>query len=370
MEFDRTIERPSTLSPRTQSEAPRRKEWIPKHPIAKLAMVWTIAQLLLVAIFEGIVISIHNTEIAQQQAVLLPTTAGSDADIVMRNSYAIRVYEALLIASQVFQLLLALDAVWHASFTQLASAAAFSFGTMGYSAIAYYQGATLTKQYDDITTLFANSGVALHQTHIWDIVVLVTFVLFCTGWVFICIKLYRVFGWSVFKQLGADIQVRERLKLYHVYMVLLKVDVFFFIGFSAQFIALVLSNTGNPMDSVIHGCVAFPLTIGLLLVAFYAVTLESFWLMMLTLLGLSGGIGYIVSKLYDAATNVEKYIGSRNSLIFFETITLLLCITTFVIAFLNYRNFGKGLKEQLRGRGQNGRAVEASYRMEDAHGRY
>ena len=93
--------------------------------------------------------------------------------------------------------------------------------------------------------------------------------------------------------------------------------------------------------------------------------------MSITLIAFSGGIGYLISKLVDVITNTTpKYEGSKKSLTFFgefhalrsfclgmhwfcsclrfsaEVITLALSIATFVVAILNFRNFGKGLKEQ------------------------
>jgi len=35
--------------------------------------------------------------------------------------------------------------------------------------------------------------------------------IFCLGWIIITLRLYKIFGWNVFKQLGADIGVRSKL---------------------------------------------------------------------------------------------------------------------------------------------------------------
>jgi len=35
--------------------------------------------------------------------------------------------------------------------------------------------------------------------------------IFCLGWVLIALRLYKIFGWNVFKQLGADIGVKSKL---------------------------------------------------------------------------------------------------------------------------------------------------------------
>jgi len=50
----------------------------------------------------------------------------------------------------------------------------------------------------------------IHQSKAVEIVIIVLMCLFCIGWVVITLRLYKVFGWNVFKQLGADIGVKSK----------------------------------------------------------------------------------------------------------------------------------------------------------------
>lgn len=51
-----------------------------------------------------------------------------------------------------------------------------------------------------------------------------------------------------------------------------KLDVFFFFGFDVQFLVLVLINQQNDLNSlIIHAAVAIPLTVILLMFAYYGV---------------------------------------------------------------------------------------------------
>lgn len=63
------------------------------------------------------------------------------------------------------------------------------------------------------------------------------------------------------------------LYLYHIYILLLKIDVFFFLGFSLQFAWLVLykENDTFPSEFAIHLLFSIPGTILTLLTAYYAV---------------------------------------------------------------------------------------------------
>lgn len=51
------------------------------------------------------------------------------------------------------------------------------------------------------------------------------------GW-----SIWREFGWKVFKLLGADLRIKNIYMHYQIFECLLKFDIFFAVGFSAQVI--------------------------------------------------------------------------------------------------------------------------------------
>ena len=57
------------------------------------------------------------------------------------------------------------------------------------------------------------------------------------GW-----KIWREFGWKVYKRLGADRQVKRMYAHYQIFVCVMKFDVFFFVGFSVQLVVLVLDK--------------------------------------------------------------------------------------------------------------------------------
>ncbi|KAI8817762.1 uncharacterized protein EV422DRAFT_204803 [Fimicolochytrium jonesii] len=326
----------------------RRSRLVPKDPWGKAAIIWATAQLLIIVILESIVAKKHASNNSDLETVLNQNPVAAD---LIANTRALTVYHVLFIAAQVFQWVLAVDAVYTYSMIELVSTTLFNVALLAYSGLQYKQATDIADKIG-ATGLVPSGTLDTHSTATLEIIILCAMAVFVTGWVVLSQRLYRVFGWSIFKELGADISVRNRLKLYHIYLMLLKLDVFFFIGFDVQFLALVImSGRGSVSESEkwIHGLVAIPFTLALLVVAYLAVRRESKLLMTATLLGLAGGIGYLISKLVDVSQNgsTSKYSGSRRSLTFFEGITLALCVATFVFALLTFRNFGKGLKEQL-----------------------
>ncbi|KAJ3046089.1 hypothetical protein HDV00_003839 [Rhizophlyctis rosea] len=339
MNFDSTMQRVpvGTMPEARQYSAPRRGwKLIPRDFWAKFAIGWAAAQFLITTIIE-LLIAIKHRQYTTQ-LINLGVSRGEQS-----NAFALTLYHGLFVAAQGFQLFLCFDAVVHSSIIQFGSTTAFNIALFGYSVIQNRQADSIVRQGNQARVA---QQFGLHPTNGMEIAVIVFMAIFSVGWVIITQRLYRLFGWSIFKELGADVGVKKRLKLYHIYLMLLKLDVFFFLGFDLQFLVLVLITNQN--SAIAHAIAAVVITFGLLIVAFYAIRRESSILMSITLLGFSGGIGYLISKLVDVVTNnTGKYEGSKNSLTFFEVITIALSIATFVVAILNFRNFGKGLKEQL-----------------------
>jgi len=77
-----------------------------------------------------------------------------------------------------------------------------------YSIIQYKQAETTrTKDYvEKITT-----PIEINKGKTVEFIIIGFMCLFSIGWLIIDLRLYKVFGWNVFKQLGADIGVKSML---------------------------------------------------------------------------------------------------------------------------------------------------------------
>ncbi|KAI8924831.1 hypothetical protein BC831DRAFT_463371 [Entophlyctis helioformis] len=337
--------------------------WIPSDPWARTAIGWSLAQLLLVGILEVVLAANHSAYVAdignQKPGWPSVPAIGSSPgypskDLIYNNGRAITVYHGLFVCGLVFQFVMAYDAIFNMSVIQLVTTSIFNWSLAIYSIVQSSQAANLL---DNVPARLVRN-VGPHPTTTTEIIIMVVMFVFAVGWVYLSYQLYKVFGWTLFKEMGADINVRNQLMVYHVYLLLLKLDVFFFLGFSFQFLFLVLTTQGSTTDFILHAAVATPGTVVLLALAYFAIRRESKVLMITTMVGLLGGGAYLVSKLVDvySPANEAKYSSSKRSITFFIILALLMTAATLVSAFLNYLNFGKGLMDQLNSRSGSGSA--------------
>lgn len=106
-------------------------------------------------------------------------------------------------------------------------------------------------------------------------------------------KIYHEFGWKVYKFLGADRRIKKMYVNYQVYECLVKFDVFFWVGFSVQFIWLVLQK--NDWEYYVT-CAALPLSIVLLVEGHLAARHENKWMMATFMSGCIGAMIYFIYK--------------------------------------------------------------------------
>lgn len=279
MDGDEPLER-VTLG-RNPSRKQVKSSYIPKNIWAKYALYWSILQLVVSCAIE-IYISITHRQYVADVSSAIGSVVSRDGGLttwtsVQKNGEAITVYHALFMAAQFFQLLLLADALMQLSLIQLVTTTAFNWASWGYAIVQHSQASSwLSPNGTDGYMDAIPATLGTHPTKIAEIILIVVFLLFCIGWVYLTYNLYFVFGWTTYKEMGADVQFRNVLYLYHIYVLLLKIDVFFFLGFDLQFLFLILipgTNGGESSntDVIVHALVSFPGTIIALILAYYAV---------------------------------------------------------------------------------------------------
>lgn len=169
--------------------------------------------------------------------------------------------------------------------------------------------------------------------------------------VLIYFVLNRSVRWFKFKKIGASIAIKRMYTVFQIHRSLLVFDLFFFLGFTVQFIVIMVSDKTS-LEFILTCCM-LPLTILVLFLADYAATRELLWLSLFTLCCLIGGVVYVLFKTirlftkytsaYDVALKPGSYFPGRTSLVTFAVITLLFLFITIAFECWLMGNYNRGL---------------------------
>lgn len=151
----------------------------------------------------------------------------------------------------------------------------------------------------------------------------------------------------------ANRRLQELYKIYLIYITILKLDFFFFLGFTIQF-AVIMKGATDPEFYIT--IIFIPVTIIILIfAALFAKTENKVGMCVIFLCYLAAFI-YFLYKLIKISRSffVEDYgwiakteLTVGKSMVTFAAITIAMLLVTCFIAILRMRGFGEGLKERL-----------------------
>jgi hypothetical protein len=96
-------------------------------------------------------------------------------------------------------------------------------------------------------------------------------------------KLYDEFAWTIYKHISADLRLKRRYLAYQIYIALLKFDFFFFLGFTVQFVVIVIDRRSTEFALTVA---AIPVTITILVMAAFFTRRENIWGMISTIVSI------------------------------------------------------------------------------------
>jgi len=271
---------------------------------------------------------------------------------------ALPVYLAIFTAAHLYQTILAIDALANKNTIQVIGLCIFNLMFLFYSVV----------QINEVRDAF--SAIGTMDSMIYTLSLIVPIMIACTE-VMYCLlawKLYREFGWVIFKSLGADRRIKKMYLAYQVFVCLCKFDLFFFFAFSLQFLLLVLAKADIERWLTLA---AMPFTICLMVAGYTAARREIKWLMGMFIAGCVAGSAYFCFKLfriYLHSSTREDYETAKASLTVFSVLSLLLLLFTIVQSAIVMRNFGRGLKFNMTAKARSAKAEEAGYDFDSVDG--
>ncbi|GBC01920.1 hypothetical protein RclHR1_04390005 [Rhizophagus clarus] len=172
-------------------------------------------------------------------------------------------------------------------------------------------------------------------------IIMITLLAFVMG--YLSFRLYKQFGWIIYKKIGDDVQMQSRYRTRLIFLMLLKLNLLMIL----LFIILIVPYLINGLDrTLVYFVSIFFMSVSLFNALAYKsaaneykngmIAFLSFWVMVILVYGWFCYIGLSLALTY------QLYIGSIFGIGF-----LLLGLSTFIIGISVMKNFGKGLKEYL-----------------------
>ncbi|KAG0083991.1 hypothetical protein BGZ92_010290 [Podila epicladia] len=302
---------------------------------------------LLVIIMQSVIVAMYFNHLTQTEV-----TPGLPAHLDSRNqSRSIPAYMLVFVFAQLFQLVLTWDAVRAQNTIEIIGIVAFNFCCFAYSIfeISQIRSSLFPKtiEYDFFGPGKAQDLLKSIEPLLIVVVVVIGVTQCLVTW--LAYQLFQEFGWKIYKKIGADPNMKKMYRAYQIYLVLIKMDLFFFVGFSIQFIYLTLARQTDDPEYWVT-IFFLPATLLILMVAVYAVRHESRRWMAFFLTTMLAGVGYFIFKvvrMYVAGPKAKQFEGINKFLTLFAALCLVTILATIVNAAVCFRNFGKGLKPHI-----------------------
>ncbi|KAI0336060.1 hypothetical protein GY45DRAFT_1239290 [Cubamyces sp. BRFM 1775] len=323
---------PPTAAQEDAKEEKSWTRWIPDSWACRLYLLTVLVETAIDLAIEGdIFLRFHESKSSDSE------------DMATRR---MPVYLAIFALAHVFQFVMALDAVWARNVLQFISLAIFNALFLLYAII----------QITEINAVALQSAEGITDIPVHTLAIIIPIVISVAEIAYIALgwKIYTEFGWKVYKFLGADRRIKTMFAYHQIFLCLVKFDLFFWVGFSVQFIWLVLNKDNAEYYLT---CAALPLSLVVLVEGHLAARHESKWMMLSFMTGCAGAMVYFVYKLVKVLRfhNQETFSKVWQTLSTFSVIAIILLIITSVFAVLVMNNFGRGLKEQIaKNKGKQG----------------
>lgn len=268
-------------------------------------------------------------------------------DLEQSNYKTIPCYLALFVLAEIFELLMAFDALRLRNVIQLVGILVFHAALVVFAGIQVHETKVALVRIPDCDgtddyVLCGGSGTLYRKVE--HLLITVPCII-AAAWlvmIFFVRALYYEFGWAIFRIVGANPAMKAMYQFYQVLLCLLKFDFFAFTGVTIQLLIVVLSKDSAEFGLTIA---AIPVVLVLLIGCGIAVKREVKWLMAFSLFLMLASETYFIFKLvrfYEPSSEAQ-YETTRATLTVFTIVSILLLLATFGVGLKCFFDFDKGL---------------------------
>ncbi|EPT06019.1 hypothetical protein FOMPIDRAFT_1044491 [Fomitopsis schrenkii] len=241
-------------------------------------------------------------------------------------------YLAIFILAEVFEMLMAFDALRLRNVIQLFGLLLFHAALLVFASIEIHETQAALYGRPDVW----------HRVEPFLVVspIIIGLSWFALMW-FVRI-LYHEFGWAIFHVVGANPAMKKMYEYYQIMICLLKLDFFVFVGVTMQLLIVVLEDDTAEFGLTVA---AIPIVMILLIMCGYAVQKEIKVLMTISLVLMLAAQTYFYKlyRFYDPASE-QTYLSTRATLTTFTIVASLLLFATFGIGCKCFHDFDRGLQ--------------------------
>ncbi|KAF8478693.1 hypothetical protein DFH94DRAFT_66981 [Russula ochroleuca] len=269
-------------------------------------------------------------------------------DLTLTNYRTVPCYLALFVLAELFELLMAFDALRLRNVIQLVGILVFHVALVVFATIQIHEtkvALVRTPNCDGTVSFVTCGGKGTLYRKVEHLLIAAPGII-AAAWIvliFFVRALYYEFGWAVFRIVGANPAMKTMYQFYQVLICLLKFDFFAFTGVTIQLLIVVLSKNSTEFGLTIA---AIPVVLVLLIGCGFAVQREvrSLMAFSLVLMLASETYFYKLYRFYDPNSE-DQYETTRATLTVFTIVAILLLLTTFGVGLRCFTDFGKGLYE-------------------------
>ncbi|RHZ67397.1 hypothetical protein Glove_301g57 [Diversispora epigaea] len=273
----------------------------------------------------------------------------TDVDRLIERIKRIESENVIFMLFQIFQIWLNLDAIYRENTIQLITITIINFLCSAFSIIQLIEILVWRRR-----LMNACSLTTLHLVG-YDIPLIIVYMLFATLMGFLCYHLYQEFGWNIYKTIGGNILMQRVYRTYLIFILFLKVDIFFLLIFAIEtWVAYLLQQSDSNQDTFVpHAIASYNKVITVLIVFSEVIGIVSArkeWKIGMIVFFVSwiGVTIDFIAILYSTAKSVSA--DSWYFLIIFLSVGVVLSVFTLIWGVFVFFNFGKGVKDILLGK--------------------